>query len=104
MVALPPASIILIRSLWEEKKKQPLTDMPVKKHQALHNDLNDHLDGYTDGAGNNMRPRRGNSGKKIRRNFSRDERLDALADFYKANRKEYRGAAKDFFDQHPELE
>ena len=83
--------------------KQSLTDIPVPRHQRLHKDLNHFLRGKTDAAGNHMRPQPGNSGAKIRGNFTREERLDALAQFYKRNRSKYRDAARDFFKQHPHL-
>ncbi len=49
---------------------------------SFHNDLNDWLGRYQDGKGNNMRPRNGNSGRDVRRNFSPDEIKNALDDFY----------------------
>jgi hypothetical protein len=87
--------------------KQPTTGMPKDTHrgasESLHNDLNDFLRGQTDAAGNHMRPQRRNSGAKIRDNFTREERLNALAEFYKTFRKKYPDAARDFFNQHPHL-
>ena len=80
--------------------KQKLTDMPVDQHKQLHKDLNDHLVEQTDDFGNHMRPQRGNSGEKIRKNFTDDQRRDAMAEFYKKNDSKYPDAAKDFFDQH----
>ena len=82
--------------------KQKLTDMPVDQHKQLHKDLNDHLVQQTDEFGNHMRPQRGNSGAKIRENFTDDQRRDAMADFYNQDKSKYPDAAKDFFDQHPE--
>ena len=84
--------------------KQPLTDIPVPDHQALHKDLNDFLHGKTDAAGNHMRPQRGNSAADIQQDFTRQERLDAIAEFYKKFRATYPDAARDFFKQHPHLE
>ncbi len=88
--------------------KQELTSMPKDGHrgkgESLHNDLNGFLKEKTDSAGNHMRPQRGNPGTRIRENFPRSERLDALAEFYKRNRDKYSDAARDFFRQHPELE
>ncbi len=83
--------------------KQKLTDMPAPDHRQLHKDLNDHLKTKTDEFGNHMRPQRGNSGAKIRENFTREQRLDATAEFYRKNAEKYPDAAKDFFDQHPKL-
>lgn len=51
-----------------------------------------------------MRPKRGNSGRIIRQNFTRQERLDALAEFYTKNKKKYPQASADFFAQHPQLQ
>ncbi len=84
--------------------KQPLTDIPVPDHQALHKDLNDFLHGKTDAAGNHMRPQRGNSAADIQQNFTQQERLDAITEFYKKFRATYPDAARDFFKQHPHLE
>ncbi|REJ90922.1 MAG: hypothetical protein DWQ35_15675 [Planctomycetota bacterium] len=83
--------------------KQPTTTMPETDHKQLHKDLNDHLRTKTDGAGNHMRPQRGNPGSKIRDNFSRQELLEATAEFYKNNIDKYPDAACDFFKQHPHL-
>ena len=54
--------------------------------------------------GNHMLPQRGNSGSRIRNNFARSERLNALADFYRQNANKNPEAALDFFKQHPTLE
>ena len=83
---------------------QPVTDLPVPDHQGLHKDLNNFLRGKTDTAGNHMRPQRGNSAADIQQNFTRQERLDASAEFYKKFRATYPDAARDFFKQHPHLE
>ena len=53
--------------------------MPLSEHQALHRDLNAFLRQQEDEFGNHMRPQPGNSRAVIRGNFSRTERLDALA-------------------------
>jgi len=82
---------------------QELTPMTKSEHVELHQDLNEHLEGYKDANGKTMRPKRGNSGLKIRGNFTRGERLKALADFYKGGGSKYTQAAKDFFKQHPSL-
>ena len=50
-----------------------------------------------------MRPQRGNSGADIWDNFTREERLQALAEFYKGPGAKYGDVAEDFFKQHPEL-
>jgi len=49
-----------------------------------------------------MRPQKGNSGQKIRQNFSREERLKALKEFYRGPGAKYEEAAKDFFERHPD--
>jgi hypothetical protein len=82
---------------------QPLTNMPASEHRQLHTDMYRHLDTYTDASGHTMRPKRGNDRWAIQENFSRDERLNALADFYRDNARKYPDAARDFFDQHPGL-
>ncbi|MFV0445925.1 MAG: hypothetical protein ACK5Q5_20290 [Planctomycetaceae bacterium] len=88
-------------------KNQPTTKMPQGTHRgqgsSLHNDLSKFLKDKTDAAGNNMRPGPGNSGADIRGNFTRQQRLDAMADFYKTFGNKYPDAARDFFNQHPHL-
>ena len=84
-------------------KKQSLTTLNEQVHKDLHKDLNDFLKNRTDGFGNHMRPQRGNSGQKIRQNFTRQERLEALRDFYRGPGASYKDAATDFFKQHPGL-
>jgi hypothetical protein len=86
----------------EGDPNQPLTTMEVGAHRRLHADLNAFLRGITDDFGNDMSPRRGNSAERIRSNFSRDERLDALAEFYRRYAARYVDAACDFFRQHPD--
>ena len=83
--------------------KQSLTDLPAGTHKALHKDMNDFLRQREDEFGNHMQPQRGNPGAKIRQNFSPQERLEALRDFYKQFGDKYPGAARDFFKQHPNL-
>ena len=81
--------------------KQPTTSIPIDTHrgagESLHNDLNDFLRGKTDAVGNHMRPQRGNSGARIRRNFTRQELLKAMTEFYKKYGNKYVDAAVDFF-------
>jgi hypothetical protein len=76
--------------------KQKLTDLPAEQHKSLHKKLNEHLENYTDEFGNSMRPKKGNSGEKIRKNFSREERKKAMQEFYNKNKKEFPEAAKDY--------
>ena len=85
------------------KPNQPLTTMPTTQHQHLHKDLQSHLRSYVDKFGNTMSHSSANPGRAIRSNFTRQERLRALQDFYKANRRKYNDAANDFFSQHPGL-
>ena len=89
------------------KKNQKLTMLDEVDHRQLHKDLNDFLVNKTGvnakGETVHMRPQRGNSGPVIRDNFSRPERLDALAEFYKVPGAKYKDVAEDFFKQHPEL-
>jgi hypothetical protein len=49
-----------------------------------------------------MRPTSANPGDNIRGNFTREERLKAMSDFYNGSGAKYPDAANDFFDQHPE--
>ncbi|RBP48517.1 polymorphic toxin-type HINT domain-containing protein [Arenicella xantha] len=81
--------------------KQKLTDLDPEDHRNLHNDMNDFLSDKTDDFGNDMRPRRGNSAEVIQENFTRDQCIDALCDFYDGPGAKYEDAAKDFFEQHP---
>ena len=83
--------------------KQALTEMPESVHKKLHKVMNDFLREIVDDFGNHMRPQRGNSGARIRGNFTRKERLKALTDFYKKNRTKFPEAAKDFFEMHPDI-
>jgi RHS repeat-associated protein len=85
--------------------KQPLTNVPNVDHVQLHRDLNAHLDTQkiVNGKTASMRPKRGNSGTVIQTNFIRQQRLDALAEFYTVNKTKYPDAATDFFAQHPHL-
>jgi uncharacterized protein RhaS with RHS repeats len=80
---------------------QPLVQMSAREHMSLHRDLNRFLRTRTDRFGNHMRPQRNNSGQEIRQNFSRQERLEALRDFYRGPGSKYENVAKDFFRQHP---
>jgi RHS repeat-associated protein len=82
---------------------QELTPMTKSDHQELHQELNDHLEGYKDADGNTMRPKKGYPGSDMRNNFPRTDRLKAMADFYKGSGSKYAQAAKDFFKQHPGL-
>ncbi|MBI5801235.1 MAG: RHS repeat-associated core domain-containing protein [Verrucomicrobia bacterium] len=88
-------------------KGQTTTRMDPNDHRQLHRDMNDYLSGKKLPGGDpdidHMRPQSNNSGKRIRRNFSPQERLEALADFYRTTGSKYVGAAKDFFTQHSGL-
>jgi hypothetical protein len=83
------------------KKKQDLAFVCAAKHQDLHNDLNRFLRDVKDSKGNDMSPRKGNSGADIRDHFSPEQCRDAMARFYRGPGKKYRDAANKFFDQHP---
>ena len=83
--------------------KQPTTSISVDSHKELHRDLNKFLETRRNKAGRHMRPQRGNSGQTIRWTFRREERLKAMAEFYRVNKGKYPEAARDFFKQHPEL-
>jgi hypothetical protein len=64
-----------------------LTNLTAAQHTKLHKKLTQHLKTYTKTLANgkkvDMLPRRGNSGRDVRQNFSKQERLHALSDFYK---------------------
>jgi intein/homing endonuclease len=83
--------------------KQPLTTLDENIHRQLHNDMNTFLETKTDSSGHTMRPKPGNPGIDIQTNFSRDELLRALAEFYRGPGAKYTDAANDFFKQHPGL-
>ena len=83
--------------------KQSLTALPAETHKGVHEDMNDFLRQRQDAFGNHMRPQRGKSGRTIQRNFTRQERLEALRDFYRQFGDKYPEAARDFFKQHPGL-
>ena len=88
----------------EGDPKQPLTEMSGMAHDDLHGDLNSFLKGETDELGNTMSPSSTNSAEEIQSNFTREQRLDALARFYQGFGDTYPDAASDFFSQHPELQ
>lgn len=73
--------------------------MTFEQHRALHKDLNAFLRNITDDFGNHMRPQRGNSGQVIQLNFSPEQRLGAMQDFYSGPGSKYSKAASDFFTQ-----
>ena len=81
--------------------KQELTPMTKSEHSQLHKDLNAHLKEIKNKTGQHMRPQRGNSGKIIQKNFTRQERVNALKDFYNGTGSKYTNAAASFFKQHP---
>jgi len=82
---------------------QPLVRLNELTHQNLHRDLNNFLRTREDAFGNHMRPQAGNSGVIIRQNFTRQQRLEALRDFYSGPGAIYTDAATGFFAQHPGL-
>jgi len=50
-----------------------------------------------------MSPQSNNSGAEIRINFTRNELLESVAEFYNGPGARYKSAASDFFLQHPNL-
>jgi hypothetical protein len=80
---------------------QKLTPMIEGHHKELHKDLNKFLRTKTNGAGKDMMPRRGNSSLKIQSNFTRQERVGAMKEFYNNNKIKYYHARNDFNKQHP---
>jgi hypothetical protein len=73
-------------------------------HQDLHKELNDFLSQKDDGFGHDMWPRNGNTGDQIQENFSREELLKAMGEFYNTNWDNWPDAADDFFKQWPALD
>ena len=70
--------------------KPEITPMEKEEHQQLHEDLNNHLKEIKDFKGNHMRPQRGYSGRTMRQDFSRQQRIQAIKDFYKGPGAKYR--------------
>ena len=71
-------------------KKQNLVKMDHADHVQLHRDMNTFLETKTRVIGGetvSMRPKKGNSGATIQENFSKEQRLAALAEFYTINDK-----------------
>jgi RHS repeat-associated protein len=69
-----------------------LVEMPRSSHVQLHNDLNDFLDPL------GMRPTCINPGLQIQRDYTKDERMNALKDFYRGPGARYADAARHFFN------
>jgi hypothetical protein len=82
-------------------RNQPLTTMLRSEHVELHRELNRFLETKTDGEGHTMRYSCINKGDDIQENFTTDERLQALAEFYRGPGARFTQAAADFFAQHP---
>jgi len=76
---------------------QELTPMSISRHQELHKDLNNFLVEKKNALGQHMRPQPRNSGAKIRFNFSRTQRFDAMKQFYDKNWIKYWDARWDFY-------
>lgn len=76
--------------------------MDDSTHRQLHKEMNDFLATKKDSLGNHMRPQRNNSGARIQQNFSREQCVNALCEFYSGPGAKYDGAARDFFKQHPD--
>jgi len=79
--------------------KQETTPLKTRDHWDLHKDMNDFLRNRTNYAGDHMRPQRGNPGLLIRNNFTLEQRVNALRDFYDGPGSRYTDAARDFFRQ-----
>ena len=82
---------------------QPLSRLPRSWHRSLHAAMRSFLRLRTDAAGNHMCHTSRNSGARIQRNFSRNELLEALRDFYNGPGSEWPEVVDDFFNQHPTL-
>ena len=81
--------------------KQKTTTMTEESHIQLHSDLNGELVKRVDNIGNHMRPQRGNTGLDIQENFTAEERLEAMRDFYEQFKLKYPQARQDFLNQLP---
>lgn len=79
--------------------QQDLTTMSRHRHDMIHRDLNDHLYAVTNPLGQHMRPQRGNPGGRITSNFTREQIIQALRDFYRKYGHKYPDAARDFYRQ-----
>lgn len=77
--------------------KQDLTPMTEQRHHDLHKDLNKFLREQTNEKGQHMRPQAGNNGAKIRMNFDRPQRFDAMKSFYDQHPVKYWDARLDFY-------
>lgn len=82
---------------------QPLTTMPRSEHVDLHRTMQQFMRQQTNADGDHMAHSCVNSGDRIQEIFSRPERLDALARFYRGLGARFASAARDFFSQHPTL-
>ena len=69
--------------------RQPLTNISESRHVELHKDLNTYLDAIRDSYGNGMRPKRGNSGFNIQKNFSQEMRFNTIKNFYDLHQIKY---------------
>ena len=77
--------------------KQRLTPMSTSRHKELHKNMYDYLRQHTDDNGNHMRPQSNNSGARIRNNFIRSQRFDALKGFYDNYPIKYWDARRGFY-------
>lgn len=75
--------------------------IPESMHKELHKDLNVFLKSKTNKYGDDMMPRRGNSGAEIREAFpDASQRIQAMREFYIINQSKYPDVAQDFFRQY----
>ncbi len=79
--------------------KQKLTELAESLHKKLHKDMNDFLKNVKNKFGDDMMPRRGNSGQDIRENFTQKQRENAVNNFYNGSGSQYTQAAKDAASQ-----
>ncbi len=86
-----------------DHNQKPLTPMSRARHDQLHKDMYAFLETKTDGKGHTMRTKSGYPRRIMWQFFTREERLAALAEFYKKFIVEYPDATRDFFIQHPTL-
>jgi hypothetical protein len=74
-----------------------LIRMPTQLHRELTEDMRVFMRTMKNSCGQDMQPRVGNTGAMIRANFSKDEILDALRQFYTLNQAKYPEVARQFF-------
>jgi RHS repeat-associated protein len=78
-------------------RSQKRTDLKASTHRRLHKEMNDFLHKQKDAYMNHMRPQSNNSGSDIQQNFTRQQRLNSLQQFYDKNKWIYPRSRYDFY-------